>query len=161
MHRSHLVPNTLDKIKKESKVAIIPAGLTSKLQPLDVTVNRSFKSKLRKKWEDWIINEYENIKRTKSNNMKATDWDTIFEWIVSSWEEINISTILNGFRVSFGEDDVLETKGNETEVNRCRPSIVEIPEFGNLLENFTVIEDENTDGFEECDVENLDVHVNK
>jgi transposase-like protein len=161
MHRSHLVPNTLDKIKKESKVAIIPAGLTSKLQPLDLTVNRSFKSKLRKKWEDWIINEYENIKRTKSNNMKAADWDTIFEWIVSSWEEINISTILNGFRVSFGEDDVLETKGNETEVNRCRPSIVEIPEFANLLENFTVIEDENTDGFEECDVENLDVHVNK
>ena len=73
MHRSHIVPTTLYKIKKESKVAIIPAGLTSKVQPLDLTVNRSFKSKLRKKLEDWIINDYNNIKRTKSGNMKAAD----------------------------------------------------------------------------------------
>lgn len=43
MHRSHLVTTTLDTIKKESKVAIIPAGLTSKVQPLDLTVNHSFK----------------------------------------------------------------------------------------------------------------------
>lgn len=37
-HRSHLVTSTLDRIKKESKLAIIPAELTSKLQPLDLTV---------------------------------------------------------------------------------------------------------------------------
>ena len=93
--------------------------------------------------------------------MKAADWDTIFEWIVSSWEEINISTILNGFRVSFGENDILEIEENETEVTECSPSIAEVPELANLLENFTVIKDENTDGFEKCDVENFEVHVSK
>jgi transposase-like protein len=145
MHRSHLVTTTLDKIKKESKVAFIPAGLTSKVQPLDLTVNRSFKSKLRKKWEDWIIKDYENIKHTKSGNMKAADWNTIFEWIVSSWEEVNLSTILNGFRVSFGEDDdVLKIEENEMNVNESDPNIAV----------FTFIDNERCDGFEECDVEN-------
>ena len=53
-----------------------------KLQSLDLTINRFYKSKLCKKWEDWIINEYENIKRTKSNNMKAVDWDTKLQLIL-------------------------------------------------------------------------------
>ena len=151
MHRSYIVPTTLDKIKKESKVAIIPSGLTSKVQPLDLTVNRSFKSKLRKKWEDWIINDYNNIKHTKSGNMKAADWDTIFEWIVSSWEEVNPSTILNDFRVSFGEnDDVHDIEENEMEVNESCPNIADVPELVEILEKFTIIEDDSCDGFEEC-----------
>ena len=71
----------------------------------------------------------------------------------------SISTIFEWFRVSFGEDDVLEIEENETEVTECSPSIAEVSEFANLWENFTAIEDENTDGFEECDVENFEVHV--
>ena len=81
--------------------------------------------------------------------MKAADWNTIFEWIVSSWEDVNLSTILNGFRVAFGEDDdVLEIEENEMNVNESDSNIVE------LLENFTFIDNEKCDGFEECDVEN-------
>ena len=62
MHRSHLVATTRDNIKNESKIAIIPAGFTSKLKPLDLTVNHFFKSKLCNKFENWVINEYKNIK---------------------------------------------------------------------------------------------------
>ncbi|GFV32053.1 pogo transposable element with KRAB [Trichonephila clavipes] len=36
------------------QIAIIPGGLTKKLQPLDVSINRSFKSKVRKLWEQWM-----------------------------------------------------------------------------------------------------------
>jgi DDE superfamily endonuclease len=54
--RAHLTENVKREINKYSKMAVIPAGLTKKLQPLDISVNRSFKSKLRKKWEDWMIN---------------------------------------------------------------------------------------------------------
>ena len=56
---------------------------------------------------------------------------------------------MNGFRVAFGEDDdVLEIEENEINVNESDPNIVE------LLENFTFIDNEKCDGFEECDVEN-------
>lgn len=81
--------------------------------------------------------------------MKAADWNTIFKWVVSSWEDVNLSTILNGFRVAFDEDDdVLEIEENEMNVNESDPNIVE------LLENFTFIDNEKCYGFEECDVEN-------
>ena len=107
---------------KESRVSIIPSGLTSKVQPLDLTVNRLFKFKLRKKWDDWIIYDYENIKNTKSEKMKTDEWDIIFEWVVSSWDKVNRSTILNGFRVSFGEDRYFpQFEENEIEVNETAP----------------------------------------
>ena len=34
--------------------SIIPPVTTSKLQPLDVGVNKPFKDRLRKKWNKWI-----------------------------------------------------------------------------------------------------------
>ena len=87
--------------------------------------------------------------------MKAADWNTIFEWIVSSWEEVNLSTLLNGFRVSFGEDDdVLEIEENEMNVNESDPNIAVFHDLVELLQNFTFIDNEKCDGFEECDVKN-------
>jgi hypothetical protein len=38
-----------------SKLAIIPGRLTKKIQPLDLSVNKSFKSKLRSTWERWMM----------------------------------------------------------------------------------------------------------
>ena len=70
--------------------------------------------------------------------------------VVSSGEEINISTILNGFRVSFGEDDVLEIEENEMEVTEKSPHIAEVLKLATLLQNFAVkpvIKEENTDVF--------------
>ena len=38
-------------------IAVIPGGLTSVLQPLDVCLNKPFKDKLRSKWIDWMSTE--------------------------------------------------------------------------------------------------------
>ena len=82
--------------------------------------------------------------------MKAVDWNTIFKWIVSSWEQVSLSTILNGFRVCFGEDrGILKIEENEMEVNEHSSNIADVPELAELLEKFTVIHDENCDGFED------------
>lgn len=45
--RGHLVPSVKSRfIEKHTDLAIIPGGLTSKIQPLDVSINKSFKSKV-------------------------------------------------------------------------------------------------------------------
>ncbi|GFV65119.1 pogo transposable element with KRAB domain [Trichonephila clavipes] len=53
--KSHVSENVKNALKSTSaKIAIIPAGLTKKLQPLDIGINRSFKSKVRKLWDQWM-----------------------------------------------------------------------------------------------------------
>ena len=49
----------MDSIKKQLRdhntdVAIILGGLTSQLQPLDVSLNKPFKEKVRVMWPEWI-----------------------------------------------------------------------------------------------------------
>ncbi|KAG8238129.1 hypothetical protein J437_LFUL012743 [Ladona fulva] len=66
--QAHLVPEVKKLIQKYSKLAIIPGGLTKELQPLDLTVNKSFQSKLHAKWEEWMIagvHEYTNSGKMK------------------------------------------------------------------------------------------------
>ena len=37
-------------------IAVIPGGLTCKLQPLDVAVNHPFKTFVREEWDRWMTN---------------------------------------------------------------------------------------------------------
>jgi hypothetical protein len=62
----HLNERVKNRFGKSTKLAIIPGGLTKVLQPLDISVNRSFKPNLRKRWMDWMINEIHSFtKRLK------------------------------------------------------------------------------------------------
>ena len=45
--RGHLVNSVKNRlVEKNTNIAVIPGGCTSKLQPLDVAINKSFKSKV-------------------------------------------------------------------------------------------------------------------
>ena len=77
----------------------IPAGLTSKLQPLDLTVNRVFKNSYKKKYMDYAVSYKEKF----SNGVEKSSRDDILKWLDEVWyseEEIRKKTIINGFRKS-------------------------------------------------------------
>jgi hypothetical protein len=52
--KSHVREATKRRVKDlNSQLAIIPGGLTSQLQPLDVPINETFKFSMRQEWTKW------------------------------------------------------------------------------------------------------------
>jgi hypothetical protein len=53
--KSHITEAMKRRVKDlNSQLAIIPGGLTSQLQPLDVSIKKPFKVSMRKEWTKWM-----------------------------------------------------------------------------------------------------------
>ena len=62
-----------EKVKEKLKAlkamqAMIPGGLTSVLQPLDVVINKPFNDRLRQKWVEWMLSDDKPL--TEGGNLK-------------------------------------------------------------------------------------------
>ena len=77
--KSHLTDEIKKEVKKYSKLAVIPGGLTKLLQPLDLSVNKSFKDKMKMKWENWMREGEHEF--TKSNKVKRASYSEVCNWI--------------------------------------------------------------------------------
>ena len=78
-------------------LVIIPGGMTSLLQALDVSINKPFKDRLRHCWSDWMMSGEKTY--TKSGRMRKVDLPLICSWIIiiKVWEEILSDIIKRGF----------------------------------------------------------------
>jgi len=90
-----------------AKLAVIPGGCTSKLQPLDVSVNKPFKADLRASWSDFIREAAEEMAKSKDTDepierLKPADKQLVVDWIVSAVENLKKKRelIQNSFRVT-------------------------------------------------------------
>ena len=98
MFKGHL----LDSVKKQlaegnTDVALIPAGLTSQLQPLDVSINKPFKDKVRVLWTDWMAGSTDHA-LTRGGRLKKSSITLWCEWIVKAWNEIDTAIINKAFK---------------------------------------------------------------
>jgi hypothetical protein len=84
---------------KYSKLAIIPSGLTKKIQPLDLSVNKSFESKLRSTWERWMMTGVKDC--TASGKIKRVSYEEIGRWILVSWQAVTVTCIKKWVLKSF------------------------------------------------------------
>lgn len=71
-------PHLVEPVKVAAKevsasFAIIPAVLMKYLQPLDLSVNKSFKAKVRKQWETWMLEGIHCY--TKSGKMRKATFE--------------------------------------------------------------------------------------
>ena len=69
--------------KNNIDLAIIPGGCTSKVQPLDVSLNKPFKDVARHQWIEFITSCTE---ATKSGNLKPASKEKIVAWVKKGME---------------------------------------------------------------------------
>ncbi len=112
--RCHRDKTFLQKLKRDCKteVAVIPGGMTSMLQPLDVSVNKPMKCMLRAKWADWMARGDKTY--TKGGRMRAPDMPTVTQWVIDCWHDLKPAIIVRSFKkccisnaLDGSEDDVL------------------------------------------------------
>ncbi|PSN36215.1 hypothetical protein C0J52_07293 [Blattella germanica] len=77
-------------------MVVIPGGMTGMLQPLDVSVNRPFKTHLRRLYREWRCSSTE---MTPTGRLKKPSLPQMCEWIVSVWNSIPEEMVAKSFKV--------------------------------------------------------------
>jgi hypothetical protein len=87
--RTHMTANVRKAfLEVGTEVDYIPGGYTSKLQMLDVGVNKPFKNNVRHEFDTWLVG---------SESLKPQRQD-VSMWIDAAWKGITVNTIVNSWR---------------------------------------------------------------
>ena len=83
MFQSHLTDNSKTHLAcNNSNIAVIPGGLTSVLQPLNVSLNKPFKCNVREQWNEWMMNGEKSF--TKNGAMRSASLDVLCEFVIKA-----------------------------------------------------------------------------
>ncbi len=122
--------HTTDAIKKQisqmkTQVAVIPGGLTSQLQPLDVSINKPFKCFIREEWNKWM--QEEECEVTPTGRRKRPSIGMVCEWVKKAWDQINTEIVIKSFKkcgisnaLDGTEDDILFEESGESSQSELR-----------------------------------------
>ena len=82
--RAHLADPVKRALRQtNTDVAVIPGGLSSILQPLDVCLNKPFKDCMRERWTTWMVEGEKSL--TPAGNVKAPSLTTLTCWVLEAW----------------------------------------------------------------------------
>ena len=111
--RGHLTDAVKTQVRKMSgDLVIIPGGMTSPPQVLDVVVNKPFKDNLRKRYTERLLSGDHAL--TPSGKIQKPAARRLCEWILQACDEVTPESIISGFKkccisnaLDGNEDDVL------------------------------------------------------
>ena len=78
--------------KLKLHLAVIPGGLTSQLQPLDISVNKLFTGFMHEEWAKWIEAPTHHV--TPAGRVKRPSISNVCKWVKNSWQRVKSETIL-------------------------------------------------------------------
>ncbi|MCU7901008.1 MAG: hypothetical protein KZQ66_02470, partial [Candidatus Thiodiazotropha sp. (ex Lucinoma aequizonata)] len=95
--RCHKSQDNKDLLREfKTRLAIIPGGMTSMLQPLDVSINKPMKVLLQRRWNMWYASGTHSF--TKGGRMRKPELEEICQWISDAWEELDPKLIIHSFK---------------------------------------------------------------
>ena len=92
-----------DKVRKHADkatttdLAIIPGGLTSQVQPADVSWNKPFKSAYRELYSKWMAEGEKSF--TAAGNLRAPEKLLCLQWVKEAWKSVSTEVIQKSFIV--------------------------------------------------------------
>jgi len=110
VHLTDSMKNQLCKMNTE--LVVMPGGMTSVLQPMDVTINTPFKDRLRQEYLTWISDPAREL--TETGKIKRAASSEVARWVLAAWKAIPESNIIRSFKkccisnaFDRSEDDIL------------------------------------------------------
>ncbi|EXX75300.1 hypothetical protein RirG_042970 [Rhizophagus irregularis DAOM 197198w] len=95
--RGHLEESVKIKFRDRGiDLAVIPGGLTSICQPLDVSINKPFKDNLRKEWHIWMAGGGSGM--TASGNFRRARLSDVCGWVKRAWDRISDEIVIESFK---------------------------------------------------------------
>jgi len=108
--------------KLKMHLAVIPGGLTSQLQHLDVSVNKTFKGFMHEEWAKWIEAPTDHV--TPAGRVKRPLISYVCEWVKNCWRRVKSETIVKSFQkcdisnaLDGSEDDTLYEESDASSEN--------------------------------------------
>ncbi|CAI5959182.1 unnamed protein product [Closterium sp. NIES-65] len=87
-YHGHITQTMLQSYRTQSITpAVIPAGCTSQIQPLDISINRCFKAAVRVRYARWFM-----------RNLQRPPHPVVLQWIAEAWDQVPKQIIIDAFR---------------------------------------------------------------
>ena len=83
--------------RENTNLAVIPGGLTSLLQPLDVSLKKPFKDNARRRWMQWMADEIHEFTAGGRQKKPSELEELICSCILEAWHEIPREVIVASF----------------------------------------------------------------
>ena len=93
-YRCHMMATVVTQIQDMGvEIEHIPGGCTSLCQPFDIGVNKPFKNRIRRRWEEWMVAQGFNNNRTSPSTR-----ENITEWTRIATKSLPVQMIRNAWR---------------------------------------------------------------
>ena len=115
--KGHLTDELESELRKRNIItAIIPGGCTSKIQPLDVCINKPFKGNFRASWMSYMQDSVSHLQN--GERLKTPTKQQVVNWVVAANQHIggNTAMIKKSFLVC-GISNAFD--GSQNHIIRC------------------------------------------